>query len=572
MGEQAVVCDSIDALVARVVAAARPGDHVLCMSNGGFGGVHDKLLEALARRAAMTAASPAPVTHLLYLHGFRSSPQSTKARIVGAWMAAHRPDVRVALPAAAALARRRDARLLAATADWPRATTGIVGSSLGGFYATVVAEALGTGCRAVLLNPAIDPARDLAGYIGEITAWHSDERFDFRAEFIDELRAMRPRAHHARRERYLAVIAKGDEVLDWREMSARYAGCQSRAARRQRPCAVGLRRDQLDACCASWAWPDADRPRATIETMFALFEDGGKFHAGRVMSETDASLQVELDSGKRVKVKGVQALLRFEQPAPAELLAEAQRLAADDRPRPGVGVRARREDFGFADAGARVLRRHGRRPAAGRDAARACSTRRTTSAASAGPVQEGARGDGQGGAAGHRTQEAAGASDRGLGRRTRRRSLPGADPRAALQDPLQAGQERGRIQGRRRSRRATRSARRSTCWLPPARSTAPTSSTGAASCSRISRAARLSPRSRRRRSAKSCRSPPARRFRSTTRRRPRSTMRSRCRAWARARSSSASTSPRRRSPSAPTRRSTRSRASACRPSTCRVAS
>ena len=48
MGEQAVVCDSIDALVTRVVAAARPGDHVLCMSNGGFGGVHDKLLQALA--------------------------------------------------------------------------------------------------------------------------------------------------------------------------------------------------------------------------------------------------------------------------------------------------------------------------------------------------------------------------------------------------------------------------------------------------------------------------------------------------------------------------------------------
>ncbi len=47
MGAQAVVCDSIDKLVARVVAAARPGDHVLCMSNGGFGGVHAKLLEAL---------------------------------------------------------------------------------------------------------------------------------------------------------------------------------------------------------------------------------------------------------------------------------------------------------------------------------------------------------------------------------------------------------------------------------------------------------------------------------------------------------------------------------------------
>jgi UDP-N-acetylmuramate: L-alanyl-gamma-D-glutamyl-meso-diaminopimelate ligase len=49
MGAQAQVADTIEALVALVVKAARPGDHVLCMSNGGFGGVHDKLLAALAR-------------------------------------------------------------------------------------------------------------------------------------------------------------------------------------------------------------------------------------------------------------------------------------------------------------------------------------------------------------------------------------------------------------------------------------------------------------------------------------------------------------------------------------------
>jgi predicted esterase YcpF (UPF0227 family) len=100
---------------------------------------------------------------------------------------------------------------------------GVVGSSLGGFYATVVAERL--GCRAVLLNPAVDPARDLSRYSGEITAWHSDERFHFRPEFVDELRHLSP-ATLTDRQRYLAILAKGDEVLDWREMSARYAGCR----------------------------------------------------------------------------------------------------------------------------------------------------------------------------------------------------------------------------------------------------------------------------------------------------------------------------------------------------------
>lgn len=110
-------------------------------------------------------------------------------------------------------------------ASWPRETMAVVGSSLGGFYATVIAER--TGCKAALLNPAVDPARDLHAYIGELTAWHSDDRFFFRAEFVDELRALTPPAITGL-ERYFAVIAQGDEVLDWREMTARYAGCRTK--------------------------------------------------------------------------------------------------------------------------------------------------------------------------------------------------------------------------------------------------------------------------------------------------------------------------------------------------------
>ncbi|MGC4078322.1 MAG: RNB domain-containing ribonuclease [Rubrivivax sp.] len=62
---------------------------------------------------------------------------------------------------------------------------------------------------------------------------------------------------------------------------------------------------------------------------YALFDDAGKFHAGRVMSEAESSMQIELDSGKRVKVKAANVLLRFEKPAPAELIAQAQALAAE---------------------------------------------------------------------------------------------------------------------------------------------------------------------------------------------------------------------------------------------------
>jgi predicted esterase YcpF (UPF0227 family) len=109
-------------------------------------------------------------------------------------------------------------------ATWPAGRMGVIGSSLGGFYATHVAQAL--GCRAVVLNPAVDPARDLAKYIGEQTAWHDPaQRFYFEPRYVDELRTLEagPLRHP---EEFFAVIAKGDELLDWREMTARYAGCR----------------------------------------------------------------------------------------------------------------------------------------------------------------------------------------------------------------------------------------------------------------------------------------------------------------------------------------------------------
>ncbi len=101
----------------------------------------------------------------------------------------------------------------------------VIGSSLGGFYATALAEA--TGCRAVLINPAVWPARDLAKYIGEQQSWHSDERFFFRPEYIGELQALTV-DRITQPQRYLLLAATGDEVLDWREMTERYAGANQR--------------------------------------------------------------------------------------------------------------------------------------------------------------------------------------------------------------------------------------------------------------------------------------------------------------------------------------------------------
>jgi exoribonuclease-2 len=82
--------------------------------------------------------------------------------------------------------------------------------------------------------------------------------------------------------------------------------------------------------------------------MFALFEEAGKFQGGRVMSEAESSAQIELDSGKRVKVKAANVLLKFEKPAPADLIRAAQALSQ------GIELElawefAPDEEFGFAD-------------------------------------------------------------------------------------------------------------------------------------------------------------------------------------------------------------------------------
>jgi uncharacterized protein len=177
----------------------------------------------VGRQVGLHASRP---THLLYLHGFRSSPQSFKARRLHAWLREHRPDVHWWCPQLPASPREAMALVDAGIAAWPAQSSVVVGSSLGGFYATAVAER--RGWPVVLLNPAIEPARDLAAYIGEQTAFHDPaERFFFRAEFVDELRALAA-GPITRPERYFAVIAKGDELLDWREMCARYPGAAIR--------------------------------------------------------------------------------------------------------------------------------------------------------------------------------------------------------------------------------------------------------------------------------------------------------------------------------------------------------
>jgi predicted esterase YcpF (UPF0227 family) len=166
------------------------------------------------------------LTHLLYLHGFRSSPASAKARRMAAW-AATQPGLTFACPQLPPSPLEAMALVAGIVADWPADSAAVIGSSLGGFYATSLAERPGhRAWRVAVLNPAVDPARDLSRHIGELTAWHDPGlKFDFTARHVAELAHLTPPARLTRPLRYYALIAKGDELLDWREILARYAGC-----------------------------------------------------------------------------------------------------------------------------------------------------------------------------------------------------------------------------------------------------------------------------------------------------------------------------------------------------------
>jgi len=160
---------------------------------------------------------------IVYLHGFRSSPQSVKAqamvRAVAAMPARERP--KLVVPDLGHAPAEAIAEVLALVEREREGPLAFVGSSLGGYYATHLAERL--GARAALINPAVRPYDDLAPYKGTQVNMYSGERFEVTDDHFRELRALAvPRITRA--DRYFLLVQSGDEVLDWREAVAHYGG------------------------------------------------------------------------------------------------------------------------------------------------------------------------------------------------------------------------------------------------------------------------------------------------------------------------------------------------------------
>ena len=157
---------------------------------------------------------------LIYIHGFNSSPASSKAAAIQRELERRGRGadfLAPALPHSPAAAAALLAQLVRTHHD-----ACLIGSSLGGFYATWLVET--HGVRAVLLNPAVRPYDLLAGEIGRQKNFHTGEEYDFTAQHINELRQLE--VESITPERYLLLVTSGDEVLDYRHAVEKYRGAR----------------------------------------------------------------------------------------------------------------------------------------------------------------------------------------------------------------------------------------------------------------------------------------------------------------------------------------------------------
>jgi hypothetical protein len=153
---------------------------------------------------------------IVYLHGFNSSAQSHKAQVLGRYLEERGLGDQYACPDLPP----HPADAVRVIEEQPDAC--FVGSSLGGFYATYMAEK--HGARAVLINPAIDPHIGLRAYLGPQKNLHTGEPYELTEAHLRAWHALYvPRITPSR---YLLLVETGDEVLDYRRAVERYAGAE----------------------------------------------------------------------------------------------------------------------------------------------------------------------------------------------------------------------------------------------------------------------------------------------------------------------------------------------------------
>lgn len=160
---------------------------------------------------------------LVYLHGFNSSPASHKARLLKSHMEGRGLGHLYACPALPDTPQEAMRAIEAAIAGREAEGLTLLGSSLGGFYATYLAERL--DCRAVLINPAITPHIGLEAYLGTQKNLHTGAPYELTRAHLEGWRALW--VERIDPERYLLLLETGDEVLDWRAAARKYEGART---------------------------------------------------------------------------------------------------------------------------------------------------------------------------------------------------------------------------------------------------------------------------------------------------------------------------------------------------------
>lgn len=168
---------------------------------------------------------------LLYIHGFNSSPASFKASLLKQYVESRQLADCLHIPLLSGVPEKAMAQLTAlieaSIADRKKKTRQqicLIGSSLGGYYATWLAEHY--GCRAVLVNPAVRPYDLLENNLGNNINYYTDEKFELTSEHIEQLRKLEVE-HISKPDRYLLMLQTGDEVLDYKLAIEKYPAVPS---------------------------------------------------------------------------------------------------------------------------------------------------------------------------------------------------------------------------------------------------------------------------------------------------------------------------------------------------------
>ena len=306
-----VRCESdLAALVTAIAAEARDGDQVLVMSNGSFGGIHQKLLQALG---AM----------IVYLHGFNSSPASHKAQVLKQFLEGRGLGHLYACPALpdtpAEAIRAIETRYRGSARARPHPRRQLAGRllrDLPGRKAGLPRRVDQPGGHAARRPRGVSRHPEKPAYGGAVRA---DARAPGR---------LAPPAGRTRRSRSATCCC-------WRPATSCSTGASRRASTKARAwwCATAATtrcRASPSTSSASWRLPAFERERARMNV---LYEEEGEFKVGAVLAQSPASFQVESPHGRRAKIKAASVVLSFERPSAAELLARG----AQVRRRPGHG-------------------------------------------------------------------------------------------------------------------------------------------------------------------------------------------------------------------------------------------